>query len=56
MGECENASDSIRMKREFDSNEINDNDLQYEKHDKPRISISDGISTCDDFGKAQTNV
>jgi hypothetical protein len=34
-----NASDSIRTNREFDSNEIAESDLQYEKHDELRISI-----------------
>jgi hypothetical protein len=35
----ENADDSIRINRELDSNEIDESDLQYEKHDEPRISI-----------------
>jgi hypothetical protein len=42
--EDENASDSIRVNREFDSNEIDVSDLHPEKHDEPRISISHGIS------------
>jgi hypothetical protein len=29
---------SIRVKREFDSNEIDESDLQYAKHWNPRIS------------------
>jgi hypothetical protein len=39
----ENASDSIRVNREFDANVIDENDSQYEKHDEPRTSISDPI-------------
>jgi hypothetical protein len=35
----ENALDSIRINHEFDSNEINESDLKYAKHDDPRISI-----------------
>jgi hypothetical protein len=35
----ENADDSIRFNREFDSNEIDESDLHDEKHDEPRISI-----------------
>jgi hypothetical protein len=38
-----NASDSIRVKCEFDSNVIDKSDLQYEKHPDPRISIFLGI-------------
>jgi hypothetical protein len=41
--ESENASDSIRVKCEFDSNVINKSDLQYEKHLGPRISTLFGI-------------
>jgi hypothetical protein len=33
-----NASDSIRVNREFDSNEIDESDLQFEKHEEPKIS------------------
>jgi hypothetical protein len=32
-----NASDSIRINREFDSNEIDESDLQDKKHNEPRI-------------------
>jgi hypothetical protein len=32
----------------FDSNEIDERDLQYEKHDHPRISISEEIGRFDD--------
>jgi hypothetical protein len=41
--EGENVCDSIRVNREFDSNETNLSDLHAEKHDGPRISISRGI-------------
>jgi hypothetical protein len=41
--EDENASDSIRIKREFDSNMIDESDLQCEKHSDPRISTFLGI-------------
>jgi hypothetical protein len=37
--EYENASDSIRRCREFDSNEMDESDLHSEKYDKRRISI-----------------
>jgi hypothetical protein len=40
----ENADDSIRVNREFDSNEINVSDLQLEKQNKPRISTLRGIT------------
>jgi hypothetical protein len=38
-----NASDPIRVKHEFDSNETDENDLQDEKHFDPRISTLLGI-------------
>jgi hypothetical protein len=41
--EDKNASDSIRVKREFDSNLINESNLQNEKHFDPRISTLFGI-------------
>jgi hypothetical protein len=41
--EDENASDSIRVKREFDSNVIDESDRQYKKHFDPRISTFRGI-------------
>jgi hypothetical protein len=56
MDEDENALDSIRVNREFDSNEIDESDSQSEKHDEPRISISHGISICDDFEKLRINL
>jgi hypothetical protein len=43
--EFENANDSIRVNREFDSNEIDENDLQHKKHDEQRISTLRGIKT-----------
>jgi hypothetical protein len=42
--EHENVLDSIRMNREFDSNEIDESDLQSRKHDDPRISTVRGMS------------
>jgi hypothetical protein len=44
MDEDENAFDSIRVNREFDSNEIDESDWQFSKHDNPRISTFRGIS------------
>jgi hypothetical protein len=41
--DSENASDSIRVKHEFDSNVIDESDLQCEKHFDPRISTFLGI-------------
>jgi hypothetical protein len=41
--ENENADDSIRVNCEFDSNEIDESDLQSEKHDEQRISTFLGI-------------
>jgi hypothetical protein len=40
----ENAPDSIRVNREFDSNKIEESDLHSEKHNDPRISTFRGIS------------
>jgi hypothetical protein len=42
--EDENAYDSIRANRESDSNEIDESDLHFVKHDDPRISTFRGIS------------
>jgi hypothetical protein len=39
----ENAPDSIRVNREFDSNVIDENDLQPKKQFNPRISTFFGI-------------
>jgi hypothetical protein len=44
--EWENASDSIRVNRELDSNETDLGDLHRKKHSEPRISISRGIITA----------
>jgi hypothetical protein len=41
--EYENTSDSIRVKYEFDSNVIDESDLQCEKHFDPRLSTLLGI-------------
>jgi hypothetical protein len=41
--EYENASDSIRIKREFDSNVIDESEEQFEKHFDPTISTFLGI-------------
>jgi hypothetical protein len=40
----------------LDSNEIDESDLQYEKHEEPRISIFDGISIFDDVEKLRSNL
>jgi hypothetical protein len=42
--ECKNASDSIRVNRDFDSNVIDESDLQLQKHADPRISTLRGIT------------
>jgi hypothetical protein len=47
----ENALDSIRRKREFDSNEIDERDSHVEKLDDPRISISNGMTKSGDVEK-----
>jgi hypothetical protein len=41
--DLEKASDSIRIKCEFDSNVIDESDSQPEKHFDPRISTLRGI-------------
>jgi hypothetical protein len=38
-----NAIDSIRVNREFDSNKIDESDLQFKKHSEQRISGLGGI-------------
>jgi hypothetical protein len=45
MDDVENASDSIRVNREFISNVIDESDLQHQKHFKPTISTLLGIKT-----------
>jgi hypothetical protein len=52
----QNASDSIRIKCEFDSNAIDETDLQNEKHFDPRISILISISIADDSEKFRINL
>jgi hypothetical protein len=42
--EYENASDSIRVNRDFDSNLIDENDLQYAKQCEQKISTLLGIT------------
>jgi hypothetical protein len=54
--ESENASDSIHVNREFDSNEIGVSDFHHEKHDERTISMSQGIWRCDDFEKLRVNL
>jgi hypothetical protein len=34
----------MRFNREFDLNEMDESDLQHEKHDEPRISTPLGIT------------
>jgi hypothetical protein len=41
--EGENANDSIRVNREFDSNEIDESDLYDKKHDEQKSSTLCGI-------------
>jgi hypothetical protein len=54
--EYENASDSIRLKRAFDSNVIDEGDSQNEKQFDPRISVFLPISISDDFEKFRINL
>jgi hypothetical protein len=42
--ESENANDSIRVNRDFDSNEIEESDLHDKKQNEQRISTLDGIT------------
>jgi hypothetical protein len=53
--EYENAEDSIRVNREFDSNEIDESDLHHGKHDDRRISISETLLIVDDDEKLRFN-
>jgi hypothetical protein len=52
--ECENASDLIRVNRELDSNEMDESDRQFEKHNEQRISTLRGIiiNWCDESENA----
>jgi hypothetical protein len=52
----ENADDSIRVNCEFDSNVIDESDLQSEKQNDPTISISFAISIFRDFEKFRINL
>jgi hypothetical protein len=54
----QNADDSMRINREFDSNEIDKSILQYEKHDDPRISTFRGISidSSDEYENANDSI
>jgi hypothetical protein len=45
----------MRFNREFDSNEIDESDLQSGKHDDPRISKFRGISIFDDDEQLRIN-
>jgi hypothetical protein len=54
--ENENANDSIRFNREFDSKVIDESEVQFEKQCEPIISISAPIPTFDDFEKLQINL
>jgi hypothetical protein len=49
-----NASDSIRINRESDSNEIDESDSQSKKRDDPRIPVSKEIVSLD--GDAQLRI
>jgi hypothetical protein len=49
--ENKNASDSIRIKREFDSNVIDETDSHHENECDPTISILLPISIADDSEK-----
>jgi hypothetical protein len=59
--ECANASNSIRLNREFDSNVIDESDLHSQKQNDPRISTfigimidsSDVLSNADDSIRAK---
>jgi hypothetical protein len=53
--ETENAADLIRVNREFDSNEIDENDGHHEKQQEQRTSIVAGISISDESDKLYTN-
>jgi hypothetical protein len=54
--EYENAFDSIRVNREFDSNVIDKSELQCEKHFDPRISTFLEISISDESEKFRINL
>jgi hypothetical protein len=52
----ENAFDSIRVNREFDSNVIDESEKQNEKHSDPTISIFLPISIADEIEKFRINL
>jgi hypothetical protein len=56
--EDENAYDSIRVNCELDSNEIDESDSQYEKHEEPRIWTVEGIiiDWSDEFENAYDSI
>jgi hypothetical protein len=47
---------AIRVNLESDSNVIDENELQYEKHDEPRISREKGIVIFSEFEKLRINL
>jgi hypothetical protein len=51
----ENASDSIQVNPELDSNEIDERDLQYEEHDDPSMPRFRGISS-DEYEKPSDSI
>jgi hypothetical protein len=46
----------MRVNREFDSNEIDESNVQFKKHDEQRISISFGTQIFDDLDKLRINL
>jgi hypothetical protein len=54
--EDENASDSIRVNCEFNSNVIDESEEHNAKQFDPRISILFAISTSDDFETFRINL
>jgi hypothetical protein len=54
--EHENASDSIRINLESDSNVIDESDLHHEKHDEPKISTEREIVIFDELEKLRINL
>jgi hypothetical protein len=55
---CPSEPVSRRFNREFDSNEIDESDLQFLKHSDPRISTFRGISidSSDEHEKANNSI
>jgi hypothetical protein len=54
--ENKNAFDSIRFNDDGDSNEIDESDLQFEKHNDPRISTKFGIRRSFPISNPQINL